>query len=58
MTEGLGFRPYQQATLPLVEVRQNRPELGCQHGLLLLQRAHARPTSHQPESHELLICTP
>lgn len=25
--EGLCLRPYQQATLPLVEVRQNRPEL-------------------------------
>ncbi|WP_326726344.1 MULTISPECIES: hypothetical protein [unclassified Streptomyces] len=58
MTEGLGFRSYQQTTLPLVKVRQNRPELGGQHRPLLFQRAHARPTNHGTESHELKICTP
>ncbi|MFF5505857.1 hypothetical protein [Streptomyces roseolus] len=34
VAEGLGLRPYQQATLPLVEVRQNRLELGCQYSRL------------------------
>ncbi|MFI9605548.1 hypothetical protein ACIHCX_38085, partial [Streptomyces sp. NPDC052043] len=58
MAEGLGFRSYQQATLSLVEVRQNRPELGRQHGPLPFQTAHAIPTNHRAESHELKICTP
>lgn len=58
VAEGLGLRPYRQATLPLVEVRHNRLELGCQRGPLPIQPAHARPTNHQAESHELKICTP
>ncbi|MFD5450616.1 hypothetical protein ACWDTR_28280 [Streptomyces sp. NPDC003470] len=37
MAEGLGLHPYQQATLPLVEVRQNRLELGGQHNPLPIQ---------------------
>jgi hypothetical protein len=58
MSQRLGLCTYQQATLPLVEVRQNRLELGCQHGPLLFQPAHAGPTNHRAESHELKICTP
>lgn len=58
VAEGLGFRPYQQATLPLVEVRHNRLELGCQHGPLPVQLALSRATNHQAESYELKICTP
>ncbi|MEV0281801.1 hypothetical protein AB0I22_36200, partial [Streptomyces sp. NPDC050610] len=31
---------------------------GCQHSPLTFQPAHARPTNHRAESHELKICTP
>jgi hypothetical protein len=58
VAEGLGLRPYQQATLSLVDVRQNRLELSCQHGPLPIQPAHARPTNRRTESHESMICTP
>lgn len=58
MAERLGLRPYQQTTLTLVEMQQNRPELGCQHSLLTPQPAHARPTNHRAESHNVKICTP
>jgi hypothetical protein len=39
-------------------VRQNHLELGRQHGPLPIKPAHARPTNHRTESHELKICTP
>lgn len=57
VAEGLGLHPCQQATLPLVEVRQNRLELGGQHNPLPIQTAHARPTNHPTRSHKLMICT-
>lgn len=58
VAERLGLRPCQQATLPLVKVRKNRLERGCQHGPLPIQPAHARPTNHRTESYESKICTP
>ncbi|WUT24972.1 hypothetical protein OG506_46290 [Streptomyces sp. NBC_00696] len=56
VAEGLGLCLYRQATLPLVEVRPTRLELGCQQGPLPLQPAHARATNYRTESHELKIC--
>ncbi|MER6101621.1 hypothetical protein ABT115_04535 [Streptomyces sp. NPDC001832] len=44
--------------LTLVEVRQNRSELGCQHDPLAFQPAHGSATNHRAESDELKICTP
>ncbi|MGW5481953.1 hypothetical protein [Streptomyces sp. NPDC004008] len=58
MAETLGLLSRQQTTLTLVEMRQNRPELCCQHIPLTFQPAHVRPTDHRAESHELKICTP
>ncbi|WP_406469249.1 hypothetical protein [Streptomyces sp. NBC_01594] len=49
---------YQQTTLPLVEMRQNRLELRRQNSPCLVHPAHARPTNHRAKSHELKICTP
>ena len=48
------FRPYDQPTLTLVQMRQQHLELRSQDGLDPLRSRHTRTSSHTAESHDLI----
>jgi len=52
------FGTYQQPPLPLVQVREQRLELGRQRLLYLHRYAHTTPTKIQSKNDALILCKP
>ncbi len=58
MADRPGFRSYQQTPLPLIQMREDRLELGCQSCPLPLRCAHTTPTSRPAGSYGFMLCEP
>ncbi len=53
MTQRAGLRAQHQPPLPLIQVREHRPELRRQHLLCHHQIGHTTPACQKPGSYEL-----